>query len=71
MKAPIRWIDCRRRADTRRGREAGQGGDIGHAAVCDMDDFWPPAFNPAFRMERTKMLMQGDECGNHRYLQKA
>jgi hypothetical protein len=33
-----------------------------------MDYYWPPAFNPNFRMERTKTLMQGhDEC-NHRYV---
>jgi hypothetical protein len=52
-------------------REAGLGGDIGHAAVCNMDYSWPPAFNAAFRMERTKTLMQGDEYCDHRYLQKA
>lgn len=52
-------------------RDAGLGGAIGHAAVCNMDYSWPPAFNPAFRMERTKTLMQGDEYCNHRYLQKA
>jgi predicted ArsR family transcriptional regulator len=52
-------------------REAGLGGDIGHAAVCNMDYYWPQAFNPAFHMERTKTLMRGDEYCNHRYLQKA
>jgi hypothetical protein len=49
-------------------REAGLDGDIGHAAVCNMDYAWPVAFNPAFRLKRTKTLMQGHECCNHRYL---
>jgi hypothetical protein len=49
-------------------REAGLAGEIGHAAVCNMDYAWPPAFNPDFRMERTKTLMQGHDCCNHRYI---
>jgi hypothetical protein len=49
-------------------RAAGLGGDIGHAAVCNMDYYWPPAFNPDFRMERTQTLMQGHDQCNHRYL---
>jgi hypothetical protein len=49
-------------------REAGLDGEIGHAAVCNMDYHWPPAFNPAFKMERSKTLMQGHDCCNHRYL---
>lgn len=49
-------------------RDAGLGGEIGHAAVCNMDYSWPPAFNPDFKMERTKTLMQGDDCCNHRYI---
>jgi len=49
-------------------RSAGLGGEIGHAAVCNMDYSWPPAFNPAFKMERTKTLMQGDAFCNHRYI---
>ncbi len=48
-------------------RDAGLGGEIGHAAVCNMDYHWPEAFNPRFRMERTKTLMQGHECCNHHY----
>ncbi len=51
--------------------EAGLDGEIGHAAVCNMDYAWPPAFNPAFKMERSKTLMQGDECCNHRYINTA
>ena len=50
-------------------KEAGLDGEIGYAAVCNMDNTWPTAFNPRFRMERTKTLMQGDEECNHRYLQ--
>jgi hypothetical protein len=52
-------------------REAGLAGEIGHAAVCNMDYTWPPAFNPAFRLERTKTLMQGHDCCNHRYINTA
>ena len=49
-------------------RSASLGGDVGHAAVCNMDYFWPPAFNSHFKMERTKTLMQGDDICNHRYI---
>ena len=49
-------------------RDAGLGGAIGHAAVCNMDYYWPPAFNPNFKMERTATLMEGDDHCNHRYL---
>jgi len=52
-------------------KEAGLDGEIGHAAVCNMDYTWPTAFNPKFRMERDKTLMQGHDCCNHRYLQTA
>jgi len=52
-------------------RNAGLGGEIGHAAVCNMDYYWPSAFNPSFKMERTKTLMQGDDHCNHRYLDTA
>jgi hypothetical protein len=49
-------------------KEAGLDGEIGHAAFCNMDYHWPPAFNPNFRMERTKTLMQGEDCCDHRYI---
>ena len=49
-------------------RDAGLGGEIGHAAVCHMDYSWPPAFNSSIKMERSKTLMQGHECCNHRYI---
>ncbi|UCG89257.1 MAG: L-2-amino-thiazoline-4-carboxylic acid hydrolase [Gemmatimonadota bacterium] len=47
---------------------AGLGGEIGHAAVCNMDYYWPPAFNPNLKMERTRTLMQGHDHCNHRYV---
>lgn len=49
-------------------RDEGLDGDIGHACVCNMDYAWPAAFNSKFKMERTKTLMRGDDCCNHRYL---
>jgi len=52
-------------------QEAGLAGKIGHAAVCNMDYTWPPAFNPDFKMERSKTLMQGHDCCNHRYINTA
>lgn len=52
-------------------RDAGLGGRVGHAAVCNMDYDWPQAFNPAFKMERTKTLMEGHDCCNHRYINTA
>lgn len=52
-------------------REAGLGGEVGHAAVCNMDYAWPPAFNPDFKLERSKTLMQGNDCCNHRYINTA
>jgi hypothetical protein len=50
---------------------AGLGGAIGHAAVCNMDYYWPTAFNPNLKMERNKTLMQGDDHCNHRYVDTA
>jgi hypothetical protein len=52
-------------------RDAGLGGQVGHAAVCNMDYYWPPAFNENFKMERDKTLMQGDDHCNHRYIDTA
>jgi hypothetical protein len=52
-------------------RSAGLDGEIGHAAVCNMDYYWPAAFNPNFKMERTKTLMQGHDCCDHRYIDTA
>ena len=52
-------------------RSIGLDGEIGHAIVCNMDYYWPTAFNPAFKMERDKTLMQGDDVCNHRYINTA
>lgn len=52
-------------------KEAGLDGEIGHAAVCNMDYAWPAAFNPRFTMKRDKTLMQGDDHCNPRYSQAA
>ncbi len=49
----------------------GLGGEIGHAIVCNMDYYWPTAFNPDFKMERDKTLMQGNDVCNHRYVNTA
>ena len=49
-------------------RDAGLGGPVGQAAICNMDYYWPTAFNEDFKMERDKTLMQGDAYWNHRYL---
>jgi hypothetical protein len=49
-------------------REAGLDGEIGHAAMCNMDYHWPTAFNPDFIMERDRTLMQGHDYCNHRYI---
>lgn len=49
-------------------REAGLDGEIGHATVCNMDYYWPKAFNSNFKMERDRTLMQGHDHCNHRYI---
>jgi hypothetical protein len=49
-------------------RDAGLGGRVGYAALCNMDNTWPGAFNENFRMVRDKTLMEGDDHCNHRYL---
>jgi predicted hydrocarbon binding protein len=48
-------------------REA-EAADIGYAGICHGDFAWAPAYNPKLRMERTKTLMQGHDCCNHRWL---
>jgi hypothetical protein len=47
-------------------RDAGAG-DIGYAAICYSDFASAPAFNPKMKMTRTKTLMQGHDCCNHRW----
>jgi hypothetical protein len=41
--------------------------ELGHAAICQPDFATAPAFNPKLKMVRTKTLMQGHECCNHRW----
>jgi len=42
--------------------------DIGYASICHPDYAVARAFNPKMRMIRTKTLMQGHDCCNHRYV---
>lgn len=51
-------------------REA-KASDIGYAAICHPDYAMAQAFNPKIRMVRTKTLMQGDDCCNHRWVLEA
>jgi len=48
--------------------EAGLGGEVGFAALCYMDYFWPKGFNESIKLVRDKTLMQGHSCCNHRYV---
>jgi hypothetical protein len=45
-----------------------QAADIGYAAICHPDYAVAAGFNPKLKLIRTKTLMQGDECCNHRYV---
>ena len=51
-------------------REA-DAADIGYAGICHGDYALAPAFNPEMKMIRTKTLMQGHDCCNHRYVLEA
>ena len=42
--------------------------DIGYAAICHPDFAMARALNPKMKMLRTKTLMQGDECCDHRWI---
>jgi hypothetical protein len=42
--------------------------DIGYATICHPDYAMASAFNPKIRMVRTKTLMQGQDCCNHRWV---
>ena len=48
-------------------REA-NASDIGYAAICHGDFAIAQAFNPKIKLTRTKTLMQGNDCCNHRYI---
>jgi len=47
-----------------------KAGDLGYAAVCFGDYPSARAFNPRLELVRTKTLMQGDDCCDHRYVLK-
>jgi len=48
-------------------REA-HAADIGYAVSCHPDYASARAFNPSMKMIRTKTLMQGHDCCNHRFI---
>ncbi len=41
---------------------------IGYAAICHPDFAVASGFNPKLKLIRTKTLMQGHDCCNHRYV---
>ena len=42
--------------------------DIGYAMICHPDFAMASAYNPKMKLIRTKTLMQGHDCCNHRYV---
>lgn len=42
--------------------------DIGYACICHPDYTYAEGFNPSMKMIRTKTLMQGHDCCNHRWV---
>ena len=42
--------------------------DLGYACVCHADFGLPKGLNPKLKLIRTKTLMQGHDCCNHRYV---
>jgi len=46
-------------------------GDIGYAAVCYPDYAVASALSPKLKLVRTKTLMQGHDCCNHRYVMES
>ncbi len=42
--------------------------DLGYACVCHADFGLPLGINPKLKLIRTKTLMQGHDCCNHRYV---
>ena len=44
-----------------------QAGEIGFAAVCYGDYWWPKGFNSDIQFERDKTLMEGHDYCNHKY----
>ncbi len=51
-----------------RGENAG---DIGYACVCSPDFAVARAYNPKLKLNRTKTLMQGQDCCEFRYVMEA
>ncbi len=51
-----------------RGEDAAE---IGYSAMCHPDFAVASAFNPKMKMLRTKTLMQGHDCCNHRWVMEA
>lgn len=47
-------------------REA-KGEDFGYAIICNPDFDHASGYSPQLKLTRTKTLMQGDDCCNHRY----
>jgi hypothetical protein len=45
--------------------------DIGYSCICYPDFVAAQAFNPKMKLERTKTLMQGNDCCNHRWILEA
>jgi len=45
--------------------------DLGYACVCHADFGFPVGINPKLKLIRTKTLMQGHDCCNHRYVWEA
>jgi len=42
--------------------------DLGYAIICNPDYASCQAFNPKIRLVRSKTLMQGDDCCDHRWV---
>jgi hypothetical protein len=55
-------------AKTFRGAKEPNAADIGYASLCHSDFAFIRAFNPKIKLIRTKTLMQGHDCCNHRYV---
>jgi len=49
-------------------RCAEDAGEIGYATVCYADYAYTKAISPSIKLIRTKTLMQGDDCWNHRFV---
>ncbi len=47
---------------------AAQAADIGYAVACFPDYASARAFNPKMKMVRSKTLMEGHDCCNHRFI---